>query len=204
MTENYPFLRFPTSARAFLSRAIEHLNRFEHEETVESFFYAALELRFGIEARLNEYLAAELRSSGKDSKSVSEYVATKLLKRLLLINPDAGRASTLRLTGVEDGHTTVLQFTPVTPRLAAIHGQLGELLHYKFFINNEHWNFRKSLGGTPHSSIADYIPLLKEGISELDTASSGSLLSNPRFTQLVQEIMKEEINESNSTNAGAK
>lgn len=195
MTDAHPFFRFPTGARAFLSRASEHLARFERDETVESFFYAALELRFGIEARLNEYLASALKSIGKDSKSVTDYVATKLLRRLISIDPDAGRPSTLRIMAETDGRSMVLQFTPVSPRLAAIHGQLGELLHYKFFINNEHWVIRKPLGGNPHRSIPDFLPLLKEGIAELQVATSGSLLSNPRFTQLVQQIAEEVPNE---------
>lgn len=195
MTDTYPFFRFPTGARAFLTRAAEHLARFEREDAVESFFYAALELRFGIEARLNEYLASALKSVGKDSKSINEYVATKLLKRLVTIDPNAGRASTLRITSESDGSSTVLQFTPVSPRLAAIHGQLGELLHYKFFVNNEHWVMRKPLGGDPHRSVADFVPLLKEGIAELQSATSGLLLGNPSFTELVQQIADEVPNE---------
>jgi hypothetical protein len=195
MTDSYPFFRFPTGARAFLTRATEHLARFEHEDAVESFFYAALELRFGIEARLNEYLASALKSVGRDSKSINEYVATKLLKRLVAIDPNAGRATTLRISSESDGSSTVLQFTPVSPRLAAIHGQLGELLHYKFFINNEHWVVRKPLGGDPHRSVADFVPLLKEGIAELQSATSGLLLGNPSFTELVQKIVDEVPNE---------
>jgi hypothetical protein len=191
VTETYPLLRFPTGSRAFLSRAEEHLARFEREEVVESFFYTALELRFGIEARLNEYLGPALKSIGKDSKSTTEYVATKLLKRLISIAPDAGRASTLRLTREQDGHSIVMQFTPVSQKLAAIHGKLGELLHYKFFINNEHWVIRKPLGGNPNHSIADFLPLLKEGIAELQLATSGSLLSHPQFTELVQQVAEE-------------
>jgi hypothetical protein len=195
MTDTYPFFRFPTSARAFLTRAAEHLARFEHEDAVESFFYAALELRFGIEARLNEYLASALKSVGKDSKSINEYVATKLLKRLVAIDPNAGRATAVRITSESDGNSTVLQFTPVSPRLAAIHGQLGELLHYKFFVNNEHWGVRKPLGGDPHRSLADFLPLLKEGIEELQSATSGLLLGTPQFTQLVKQIADEVQNE---------
>jgi hypothetical protein len=191
MTDPDPFLRFGIGARAFLSRAEKHLARFESEQSVESFFYAALELRFGIEARLNEYLAPALRSIGKDSKDISEYVATKLLKRLVAIDPDAGRSSMLRITGEQDGHSMTLQFTPVSQRLAAIHGQLGGLLHFQFFNNNEHWTFRKPLRGNPHRSIADFLPLLQEGIAELRKATSGSLLSNPRFTQIVQDISDE-------------
>ena len=97
----------------------------------------------------------------------------------------------------------VMQFTPVSQRLAAIHGQLGELLHYKFFINNEHWAIRKPLGGNPHRSVADFLPLLKEGIAELRQATSGSLLSNPRFTQLVQQVAEEAPDEPNSGGAAS-
>lgn len=192
MTDIYPFLRFATNARAFLSRVEDHLARFERDQSVESFFYAALELRFGIEARLNEYLGPALKSIGKDSKGTSEYVATKLLKRLVCVDPDAGRASTLRITSEQDGHSMVMQFTPVSQRLAAIHGQLGELLHYKFFTNNEHWAVRRPLGGSPHRSVADFLPLLREGIAELRQATSGTLLANPRFTRLVQDVADEE------------
>jgi len=191
MNQAHPFLRFNTGARSFLARSIAQLAVFERDESVEHFFYAALEVRFGIEARLNEYLEPALKSIGKDNKSISEYVATKLLKRLISIDPDAGRASTLRITGEQSGHSTVMQFTPVSQRLAAIHGQLGELLHFKFFTNNEHWLIRKPLGRNPHSSIADYVPLLREGIAELQQATSGLLLSNPRFTELVEEVAKE-------------
>ena len=191
MNDELPFLRFTIGARAFLSRAEEQLARFEREQSVEAYFYAALNLRFGIEARLNEYLGPALRSIGKDSKSTSEYVASKLLKRLVSIDPDAGRPSTLRITSEQDGHAAVMQFTPVSQKLAAIHGQLGELLHYKFFTNNEHWVIKKPLGGNPHRSLADFLPLLDEGIAELRQATSGSLLSNPRFTKLVQDVAEE-------------
>jgi len=191
MTKPYPVLRFPTAGRSFLARAKAHIELFEQQETVENFYYAALELRFGIEARLNEYLTPALRSIGKDAKEVTEYVGTKLLKRLLSIDPDADRASALRLTSEQDGHSTVLQFTPVSQRLAAIHGQLGELLHFKFFTKNEHWMMRDALGGNPHRSIADFLPILKEGITELQQATNGSLLSNPRFTQLVESTLND-------------
>ena len=95
-----------------------------------------------------------------------------------------------------------MQFTPVSQRLAAIHGQLGELLHFKFFTNNEHWLIRKPLGRNPHSSIADYVPLLREGIAELQQATSGLLLSNPRFTELVEEVAKEAPDAPPPVNSG--
>lgn len=191
MNRPHPFLRFNTGARSFLARSIAQLAVFERDESVEHFFYAALELRFGVEARLNEYLGPALKSIGKDNKSISEYVATKLLKRLISIDRDADRASTLRIASEQSDRSTVMEFTPVSQRLAAIHGQLGELLHFKFFTNNENWFMRKPLGDNPHRSVADYLPLLKEGIAELQRATRGSLLSNPRFTELVEEVAKE-------------
>ena len=194
MDQSYPFLRYATGSRAFLARAAEQLAVFEREESVEHFFYAALELRFGIEARLNEYLAPALKSIGKDNRSCSDYVASKLLKRLIAIDPDAGRASALQVTSEQDGSSFVMQFTPVSQRLAAIHGQLGELLHFKFFINNEHWFVRKPLGGSQHRSVADYLPTLREGVDELRKATSGSLTSNPKFTELVEEVAKDAPN----------
>ena len=190
MNQHHPFLRFHTGARSFLARSVEHLTVFEQDDSVEHFFYAALELRFGIEARLNEYLVPALKSIGKDQRSISDYVASKLLKRLISINPDAAHATTLRITGEQSGRSSAMQFTPVSQRLAAIHGQLGELLHFKFFTNNEHWPIRKALGGNPHRSLADYLPLLKEGVTELQQATSGLLLSNLRFTEIVEEVAK--------------
>ena len=175
-----------------MARSEEHLARFEAEGSVENFFYAALELRFGIEARLNEYLSSAYEAIGRDPKEIDEYVASKLLKKLISIDPRADRETTLRITSNDTGRSTVLQFTPVTPRLASIHGQLGELLHFSFFQKNEHWMLKTSFGGKPRRTLSDFVLLLKEGILELRQATSGALLRTPRFTAIVQEIMNED------------
>jgi len=179
------FLKFNTEAKAFLSRAVDHLNHYEEEGSVEFFYYAALEIRFGIEARLNEYLSQTLKSFGQDSK-ISDYSASKLLKKLTTIDPQASHKSLIQVTNEQRGQSIIWQYTPVTPRLASIHGQLGELLHYKFFTNNEHWYVRKPLGGNPQKSIADFLPLLREGIAELKQATSGTLLTNPHFSEIIK------------------
>lgn len=191
MSAESPFLNYHISARAFLNRASAHLSKYENEECVESFFYAALELRFGIEARLNDYLKAALQTIGKDSKDIKDYVASKLLKRLISIDPEADSFSRLRITCEESENSTTLCFTPVSQRLASIHGQLGEFLHYKFFNNNKHWFCKKPLGKISDKSISDYVPLIKEGLEELKVATSGSLLSNPRFTAIVADVANE-------------
>ena len=191
MPSTHPFHQFQIGASSYLARSVENLERFENEGMVTHFFYAALDLRFGIEARLNEYLRPALKSIGKDRGDITEYVATKLLKRLTQIDPEASRASTLRITSEQSGRSTVHQFTPVSQRLASIHGQLGEILHYQFFNMNEHWYLRKPLGGNPHRSIADFVGLVKEGITELQAATAGTLLSNPSFTALVEGVASE-------------
>lgn len=85
-----------------------------------------------------------------------------------------------------------MQFTPVSRELAKIHGRIGELLHFKFFINNEHWLIRASLGGSPHRSIMDYCPLLEDAVAELEQATAGTLLGHPQFTRLVEDILNED------------
>jgi hypothetical protein len=191
MNELNPFFQYQAHSRAFLARARENLACFERDGQAQHFFYAALELRFGIEARLNEYLAPALKTIGKTSKEVPEYVATRLLTKLVTIDPTSEQPATLRFTPELTGDSSVAHYTPVSRRLAAIHGQLGELLHYKFFVKNEHWLLRKPLGGNPHRSILDFVELLNEGVAELELATSGTLLGNPKFTALVEEVLSE-------------
>lgn len=192
MGELNPFFQFLPHSRAFLNRAREHLACFEMDGQVQNFFYAALELRFGIEARLNEYLVPALKTIGKTSKDVPEYVATSLLKKLVRIDPTSEQPATLRFTSEQIGDSSVVHYTPVSPRLAAIHGQLGEVLHYRFFVQNEYWLLRKSLRGNPHRSIPDFVLILNEGVAELERATSGTLLGNPKFTALVEEVLSED------------
>ena len=178
MSEFNPTFQFQAHSRAFLNRAREHLACFEMDGQVQNFYYAAIELRFGIEARLNEYLAPALEAIGKTSKDVPEYVATSLLKKLARIDPTSEQPATLRFTSEQTGDSSVAHYTPVSRRLAAIHGQLGGVLHYIFFVQNEHWLLRKPLRGNPHRSIPDFVLLLNEGVAELERATSGTLLGN--------------------------
>ena len=191
MTDDEPFFRYQAHSRAYLARAREHLAGFDAEGDVASFFYAALELRLGIEARVSDYLHCALKNLNKDLKKLSDYTASRLLKRLAEINPDYEQPSVLRITSQQSGDTTVLRYTPVTQHLAAAHGKLGELLHYKFFLNNEHWLLKKPLGGTPHRSLADYRLFLAETVSGLEKATAGQLLGHPQFTAIVDELLSE-------------
>jgi hypothetical protein len=192
MKDSSPFYNFQAHSRAFLARARDNFSQFESDGQVQYFFYAALDLRFGIEARINEYLAPALKTIGKEPKDVPEYVASKLLKKLNTIDSTSDQQSVIRITSENSVSTFEGHYTPVSRRLASIHGQLGELLHYKFFVKNERWLLRKPLGGDPHRSIPDFLELLREGITELEQATSGRLLGNPKFTELVQEVLDED------------
>lgn len=193
MTSDYPFARFHTGARAFLGRAREQMAAFRiNNDETQRLFYAALELRFGIEARLSEYLETAMKNLGRDASEVNDYVATKLLRKLTQIEPNYEQAGGLRITNEQSGHQTVLEFTPVTRELAKLHGKLGELLHYKFFLNNKHWQLKKPMGGHPHRSIGDFADLVEDGITQLAEATRGSLLGHMRFTEIVGEVLGEE------------
>lgn len=189
-TDDSPFHDFPMHSQAFLSRATEYVDAFEVRGDVAAFFHAALHLRFGIEARLNEYIRAALESLGRPMERSSQFAATDLLARLKKIDPNANRESFLR--AVKPGTSEILyeaRFTPVSKRLAGIHGQLGELLHHKFFLNNPNWHMKGSLAGGSQKSLSDYTPLLREGLTELAQANSGSLLTTPFFSLLVAEAL---------------
>ena len=181
--------KFKAHARSFLDRAREHLATFQASADLRYFFYAALELRFGIEARFTDYLVAELKALGRDPKDLKEYVPSKLLRKLAEIDPDYETPETLTVTSEQSGESRVLLYTPVTKELAQIHGKLGELLHFKFFLKNQHWYLRQQLGGKPNRSVADFVPLIELGVAKLAHATSGTLLVHSRFTTIVQDVL---------------
>lgn len=188
-----PLFRFQTHSRAYLERAKAQLGRFDEADDVEALFNAALQLRYGIEARVWEYLTVALRGLGKSAESVGDYVATRLLKRLATADPESPRASVLTMRSEQSGMTTSMHYTPVSRDLAALHGRLGELLHHRFFIANPHWSVRWPLPPGGPRSLGNVRELLVEGMAGLEYATSGTLLGHPRFTALVQEVMEEPV-----------
>ena len=190
------FLRYPIGSRSFLDRAIEALARFDATEDASDFFFATLQLRLSIEARLFEYITASLRSVKPRDAAIKEFTATRLLSRLARLNPDAHRPATL-VVGVEgEAAKSAMQYTPVTPRLAAIHGRLGELLHYNYFWKHEHWYIKKEWKSGSMETLLDARGLLLEGIDEMRQATAGTLLSHPQFRTLVEELEAEAESEA--------
>jgi hypothetical protein len=174
-----------------LARAKESLARFDNDGAVDDFFSAALLLRFGIEARLFEYLDATLQSMGKSGDLISDYVASKLLKLLVAADPRAAFDGAVRLTSDQTGQSTTLVFTPVSAELASIHGKLGGLLHFTFFRNNSNWYIRSTSKDGEFRTLLDYRRFLEQAVGELTYATSGRLLSHPRFTEIVADIVAE-------------
>jgi hypothetical protein len=187
-----PFFEFTIYSKFFLQRARENLRRFDNGD-VASLFYAALDLRFGIEARLYEYIDPVFKSNNISSEDIREYVATRLLTEFTRAEPDAERRMILR--SLKSGTDEVLaefEYTPVTKKLAKMHGKLGEMLHYKFFRNNKNWMMKSRLqfGG---KSLADFRVFLDEVANELAEATRGTLLGPAHFTGLIKQLIEEKL-----------
>jgi hypothetical protein len=193
------FFRFQIDSRSFLRRAREDLARFDADGDVGAFFNAALSLRMGIEARLFEYIKPALGSKRPEDAGIKEFAATKLLARLTRLNPDAGVATTIVIRAEGEGEGSAMQYTPVTPQLAAIHGRLGELLHYNYFWKSPHWFIKKPWRPGSLSTLVDARRLLDEAANGLEQATRGSLLGHPQFKVLVDELEAEAEIEVTST-----
>jgi hypothetical protein len=109
-------------ARDYLARARSRLD----EKTPEGLFYAAFELRCGVESRLQQYLEAheETQRHGKRGWRIPE-LANDLAKHF-----DTGD-KVIRVVAIDATATVVISFlyTPVTQPLRSAAGRLGGLLH---------------------------------------------------------------------------
>jgi hypothetical protein len=186
--------RWLAGSRAFLKRARESLALFDEQDDVQQLFVAALMLRLGIEARLFEYIEAELPQETRqdDIRRISQFAATKLLARLTDINPRTAHETTHVFRPEQgEGKSFGFVYTPVTKELAALHGRLGGLLHFNYFKSNPEWYVaaRTDRPGVP--TILHARDLVAEGIDELAKATVGTLPNNPTFAATVETIRNE-------------
>ena len=107
------------------------------------------------------------------------------------MNPDAKRGVLLTFTPVEGGAPFGMRYTPVTDGLAAIHGRLGELLHFNYFRKNPYWYVADRLDAPGLPTILHAHDLVEQGIGELAEATSGDLLSHPQFKAALAEVVAE-------------
>jgi hypothetical protein len=134
-----------------------------------SLFYSALELRFGIEARLHEYLDGardialikkglwQIRHLGREVEDIFD-VHDKVVV-VTFLNPKTEKE-------------VVYAYTPVTPRLRKIGGMLGNYLHC---VPDKRIKRKEFFDGLKKQLMA--------GIKELKFSTSGTLLGPPRFSQ---------------------
>jgi len=131
-----------------------------------SLFYAALELRMGVEARLQAYAHAnsEVVASLKRGWQIQKLAQglDKVFKRA---------RDVVQLTYQIPGQTEpfmVLRYTPVTSRLTKIAEKLGDYLHYRAHrvTRDDAW-------------WEDFRLLVVEGHELLAMATSGELLGPP-------------------------
>ncbi|MBI4297294.1 MAG: hypothetical protein HY676_02045 [Chloroflexi bacterium] len=130
----------------YLKRARERLD----EGTPEALFYAAFELRAGIENRLRQYQEALARASRKAQK---DYRIERLSKRLERAFKTGEKVVKVSVYTEDDGKLiSTLYYTPVRRSLRKRAEKLGEYLHgmQKHRPENDLWwkSTREFLEGT--------------------------------------------------------
>jgi hypothetical protein len=141
---NHPHFAYHIDALSCVERAKKQLQLFD-AGTPKSLFYAALELRRGIEARLIKGIKDLLKANKRSEKEIKRYSPESILRQLAKIDADALKPLTLTI-GIPGGQTaTVLQYTPITSELAKDWGRVSNLLHYMFFETNPGWYTKRRL-----------------------------------------------------------
>jgi hypothetical protein len=173
---------------SFVERAHKQLQFFDAGNP-ESLFYAALELRMGIEARLLEILRALLRDNHKPAEKIKEYTPKVLLDKISRLDHHALYPVTLTVGIPGSQSRTVLQFIPVTPELASDYGKVGTLLHCTFFETNQNWYVKHRLWAEYKTrSLLDYRDMLGDIAKRLEDASNSDLLAPPSFLKFFDQL----------------
>ena len=149
----------------YFDRASRLLN--SSRENTSHLFYAALELRFGVETRMREYLKHQQNVSEKRKKGWKIAALSQDIK-----NAFSGVEKELVFSISAAGENNlVFRYRPVVPGLRTIAEKLGNYLHAakdNELNSNEEWQqFRQ---------------LIEEGIKFLAYACSGSLLGVPMIS----------------------
>ncbi len=152
---------FKVDAESYLNRAAKRLA----ESSPEALFYAALELRAGVEARLQEYL--EPHSHVSDTKKF-EWRIGRLVQTNSNVFQSDGQITRVRIRDQESGELVLTaHHTPVSVRLKAIAERLGDFLHAQ--------EFRQPDDPWWHETRC----IVSEGVALLTEACAGELLGPP-------------------------
>ena len=152
---------YTTGSHCYLARAERMLN----EGTKESLYYAARELRCGVEARLREYLDCQEHVPKKRRQEWNLGRLARTAKRTFSTENKVGRFS---IADGETGELTVLYYTPVSRQLRKAAERLGNYLHASRQYHPPDDPFWKDLRGR-----------LREIAAELRKATAGTLLGMP-------------------------
>ena len=187
---NSLYFAYHIDAWSYVERAQKQLQLFD-EGNPESLFYAALELRMGIEARLIEILRALLRDNNRPAERIKQYKPKILLGKISELDKNGNVFRHITLTfGVPGSQSsTVFQFIPITRELAADYGKVGDLLHCTFFEGNEGWCVKKRLKGEYGAmSLLDYRDMLSIITQRLKEATGSDLIIPPSFIKFFDEL----------------
>lgn len=137
-------------------------------KTCEGLFYAAFELRSGIEARMQEYLEGHKHISKRKKE---EWRLGNLDKTILKYFGDTNRVTQVIVHQCEKPEDKIIvYYTPVTPELIKLGQKLGDLLHaQKTSIpkDSEFWDSTRSN--------------LEKAYKLLKISNQGSLMGPPVF-----------------------
>lgn len=122
-----------TTSLSFVERARARLIDFDLGRK-ECIWYAALELRLGIEVRLQQYLDAASRGRKLSKKQRQAWKAKDLRAQLLELDTHAAQEGRYAVFFPRSGPViegASLLYTPVTEELVDHCDRLGELLHFR-------------------------------------------------------------------------
>lgn len=159
------------TARGYLARARQQLDG----GTMEGIFYAALELRCGVEQRMWEYLQAQRHLSKKIRHG---WKIAKMAQRLEAMFTTGNKVVQFRVSHRHSGqHIRTLYYTPVTSSLRKKAEQMGDVLH--------------AMRDTDATSVDWWErqnDLLEAAYTELEQATRGRLLGVPIINRETKKL----------------
>ena len=154
-------MSYGVHSRDYLRRARFRLDQTTHE----ALFYAAFELRCGVEARMQQYLETQLKIDKKLRIGWRIADLSKQLQKRFKLGDKAAEILVLSEDGAN--YFATFYYTPVTSKLKNMAERLGEHCHAaKYYGPDDPWWNR-------------FRSYLEDVYSELSMANRGSLLGPP-------------------------
>jgi hypothetical protein len=152
---------YGTTSRDYLARA----RALRAIGTPDALFYAAFEIRCGVEARLHEYMAGAAKVA---TVKRGLWQIRNLMREVEGVFGVYSNAVVATLILLDTGEKLKLEYTPVSPELKKVGELLGEFLH-----------FTPSHRASSKRFLDRLSVLVDDGISGLAFATRGVLLGPP-------------------------